>query len=70
MRNRLPLPEDYACVRIDRGDGIVRLAVSGEVDLATTGELDQTLSAAQAERGRSHSTCARCSSSAPAVWRC
>ena len=36
-------------MRIDGGDGNVRLAVSGEVDLATADALDRTLSAAQAD---------------------
>lgn len=44
------LPEEFACERIGGGDGgNVRLAVSGEVDLATADEFDRTLSAAQAD---------------------
>ena len=41
-------PADFACMRIDGDDGTVRLAVSGELDLATEDELDRALSAAQA----------------------
>jgi anti-sigma B factor antagonist len=35
-------------VRIDGGDGDVRLAITGEVDLATADQLDEALHAAQA----------------------
>ena len=40
---------DFACVRIDSGDGDVRVAVLGEIDVATADELDRTLSSAQAD---------------------
>jgi anti-sigma B factor antagonist len=43
------LPEDFACVRIDGSDGNVSVAVLGEIDLATAGELDRTLASAQAD---------------------
>jgi anti-sigma B factor antagonist len=41
-------PEAFACVCIDSGDGNIRLAVSGEVDVATAGQLDEALCMAQA----------------------
>jgi anti-anti-sigma factor len=38
----------FACVSINGRDGAVRLAVSGELDLATSAELSRALSTAQA----------------------
>jgi len=40
-------PAGFACVSVGAGHRTVRLAVSGEVDLATVDQLDRALSAAQ-----------------------
>ena len=40
-------PQGFACVRVDAGDGSARLALSGELDVATTAELDRALRDAQ-----------------------
>src|SRR4030095_7761138 len=40
-------PQGFACVSVDAHDGIARLALSGELDLATAPEFDRALRGAQ-----------------------
>jgi anti-sigma B factor antagonist len=45
-------PEGFACMCLDSGDGSIRVALSGELDIATATEFDRALRTAQ-RRARS-----------------